>query len=127
MLRAWACAAPRFKATSSSPIAPAKTVPSWRLSRPLPGRASHREDNYGETTFRKSLAQKHLLNFEPVVDTFVPRHTHVVRGTVQDSLTFESAQLPWIVVDQIIGAQNTLIATIDNVRCRDKWKVLCQP
>src|SRR5271168_2367151 len=74
-----------------------------------------------------SLSQKELLHFEPIVDTLIARHAGIVRRVVEDALAFETPQLTRIIVDEVVRAQDALVAAVDDVRGGDEGKVLREP
>ena len=72
-------------------------------------------------------AEKELFDFEPVVDAFEALDVDVVGRGVDDAFAFEAAELAGIVVDEIVGAEDALVAAVDDVRGRDEGEVLREP
>ena len=73
------------------------------------------------------LAEKELFDFEPVVDAFESLDVDVVGRGIDDAFTFEAAELTGVVVDEVVGAEDALVAAVDDVRGGDEGKVLREP
>src|ERR1039458_7422524 len=50
-----------------------------------------------------------------------------MRCGVEQSLAFEASEIPRLVVDEVVGAENSLVAAEDVMRGRDEGKVTLQP
>ena len=60
-------------------------------------------------------AEKQLLDFEPVVDALETLDVDVVGRGVDDAFAFEAAELTGVVVDEVVGAEDALVAAVDDV------------
>src|ERR1035437_1371464 len=100
-------------------------TPQWYLQRLKPrddrvasdSRSTNGVDNGGEVA----------CHFLPVVDASEPGGGEVVGGGVEQALAFKAEQVAGQIVDEVVGAQNALVAAEDVVRGRDEGEMALQP
>ena len=63
----------------------------------------------------------------PVIDADEARGREVMRGGVEDALAFEADQVFGQVVDEIVGAEDGLVAAEDVMGGRDEGEMALQP
>ena len=70
---------------------------------------------------------KVIGNFAPVVHPNKTGCCEIVRRSIEQSLAFEASEIPGLVVDEIVGAEDGLVTAEDVVRGRDEGKMSLQP
>src|ERR1700744_2086744 len=71
--------------------------------------------------------QKELFHLLPVIDAPAAADLQVVWSGEQNSFAAKATEVQWLIVDQIVGIQNSFIAAEDEMCWRQKRKMAAQP
>jgi hypothetical protein len=77
-----------------------------------------------ENALGLSHRQKEILNLSPAGNPPKTGNSRIMGSGEEDSLAFESLQVPERVVDQVVGVQDALVSAENEVGRRDegKWR-----
>ena len=81
----------------------------------------------GRKELSTGLGGEVLGDFFPVIDANETGRGQVVRSTVKEALAFKAEQILGQVVDQVVGAEDGLVAAKDVVGGRDEGKMTLEP
>src|ERR1700722_11580059 len=79
------------------------------------------------STLGPAYRQKELFYLPPAGNPVKTGHFRVMRSRKEDPLPLEAFKVPERVVDQVVGAQNALVPTKDEVSWWNKGEMASQP
>src|SRR5262245_27784279 len=72
-------------------------------------------------------ASKLLANFVPTGDALVCRFPQIVRRGKKDSSPRETAEVPRLVINQVIGIDDSFVTAKDDVACGNEREMRLEP